>query len=186
VVGRAIDQALQRRVKASREAGASWIKLSLFPTPRVDYFLRQIAVRDCKPHLRSFGCELFNPGNGDPGPPNGGNFTRFMLAGFAAYRALDHLGITTYEGYPYLQFRLWSDQPLPPKKTRIAMDVRKRILLDVSKRAEVELPAIDTLDQADAAILALSAFAVSSGACGWVVEHPAEGRFWLTLPAALG
>ena len=35
-------------------------------------------------------------------------FTRFMLAGFATYRALERLGVPAFESYPDLQLRLSS------------------------------------------------------------------------------
>jgi len=194
VTGRTIDRALQRLVKALRGAGASTLKLSMFPTPRLDYFARQIAAPGCKPHLRAFGRELFGLGGSDPGPPGGGTFTRFMLAGFAAYQALAIRRVTRYEGFPDLQFRLLSgDEPLPSKMKKgmrkadrtDALDARRRLVISLAARLDVGgAMAVSTLDQADAAILALSVVAAESADCGVVVEHPAEGRFWLTLPAA--
>jgi hypothetical protein len=194
VPGRAIDRALQRLVKALRAAGASTLKLAMFPTPRLDYFARQIAAPGCKPHLRAFGRELFGHGGTDPGPPKGGTFTRFMLVGFAAYQALALRRVTRYEGFPDLQFRLWSgEEPLPSKMRKgmrkadraAALDARRRLVATLAARLRVDgAAAVSTLDQADAAILALSVLAAESTDCGLVVEHPAEGRFWLTLPAA--
>jgi len=194
VTGRAIDRSLQGLVKELRGAGASKLKLSMFPTPRLDYFARQIAAPGCKPHLRAFGRELFGPGGTDPGPPNGGTFTRFMLAGFAAYQALAIRRVTRYEGFPDLQFRLWSgDEPLPSKMKKgmrqadraAALAARQRLVAELAARLDVGgAAAVSTLDQADAAILALSLIAAESEDCGLVVEDPAEGRFWLTIPAA--
>jgi hypothetical protein len=184
-----IDRGLQALVKALREAGASTLKLAMFPTPRRDYFARQIAAPACKPHLRAFGHAL-GLGATDPGPPIGGTFTRFMMAGFAAYRALAIRRVTRYEGYPDLQFRLWSgNAPLPSKmgkaSRRAALDARQRLVAGLADRLGVaDATAVSTLDQADAAILALSVLAATSGDCGVVVAHPAEGRFWVTLPAA--
>lgn len=166
----------------------------MFPTRPLDYFARQIAAPSCKPHLRAFGHELFGRGATDPGLPTGGTFTRFMLAGFAAYRALEMRRITRYEGYPDLQFRLWSgDVPLPSKMKKkmkkadraVALAARQRLVATLADRLDVGgAAAVATLDQADAAILALSLLAAQSADCGIVVEHPAEGRFWITLPAA--
>lgn len=193
VTGRAIDRALQALVKELCAAGASSLKLAMFPTPRLDYFARQIAAPGCKPHLRAFGRALFGLGVTDPGPPTGGTFTRFMLAGFAAYQALAMRRVTRYEGYPDLQFRLWSgDLPLPSKMKKgmrkadrvAALAARRRLVVTLADRLDVGgAAAISTIDQADAAILALSVLAAASVDCGVVVAHPAEGRFWLTLPA---
>jgi hypothetical protein len=194
VTGRAIDRALQGLVKELRRAGARTLILSMFPTPRLDYFTRQIAAPGCKPHLRAFGQELLGPGGTDPGPPKGGSFTRFMLVGFAAYQALAPRRVTRYEGFPDLQFRLWSGgEPLPSKMKKgmrkadraAALDARRRLVAALADRLDVGgAAAVSTLDQADAAILALSVLAAASADCGLVVEAPAEGRFWLTLPAA--
>lgn len=197
VRGRAIDRALQGLVKALREGGATQLKLAMFPTPRLAYFAAQVAASSCKPHLRAFGRELFNLGATVPGPPAGGTFTRFMLAGFAAYGALARRQVTRYEGFPDLQFRLWrhgresaNDEPWPSKmggaSRAAALAARRRMVAAVAARLDVGgAGAVSTLDQADAAILALSVMAARSVDCGVVVEHPAEGRFWLTLPAAL-
>jgi hypothetical protein len=188
-----IDRELQALVKTLRAAGANELMLSMFPTPPLDYFSRQIAARSCKPHLRAFGQELFGRGGLDPGSPIGGTFTRFMLTGFATYHALGLQRITCYEGYPDLQFRLWSrGEPLPSKMRKKmtkadrprALAVRQRLVAELAERLGIGgAAAVTTLDQADAAILALSVKAAESVDCGLVVEHQVEGRFWVTLPA---
>jgi len=191
VTGRVIDCELRAIVRELRRAGETTLALSMFPTPRLSYFAGHIAVPSCKPHLRAFGRELFGlrataPQAPEPLPPTGGTFTRFMLAGFAAYRALEAIQVACYEGYPDLQFRLWcGPDRLPPKASRAdALAARRRLLAKLAARLRVGgAAAVGTLDQADAAILALSILAAQSADCGIVVEHPAEGRFWLTLPA---
>jgi len=194
VTGRVIDTELQGLVKTLRLAGASSLKLSMFPTPRLSYFTAQIAGPSCKRHLRAFGRELFGLEHSASGPSAGGTFTRFMLAGFATYRALATRRVTCYEGYPDLQFRLWNgDEPLPSKMKRkmtkvdrtAAREVRCRLVVELAARLGVEgSAAVGTLDQADAAILALSVLAARSADCGLVMEYPAEGRFWVTLPGS--
>jgi hypothetical protein len=193
VTARVIDRELQAIVKTLRATGARELTLSMFPTPRLDYFTRQIAANSCKPHLRAFGHELFGRGEPDPGLATGGSFTRFMLAGFATYRALGVLRITCYEGYPDLQFRLWiGNEPLPSKIRKKmtkadslrALPVRQRLVAELAERLGIGgSGAVATLDYADAAMLALSVKAAESEDCGVVVEHQAEGRFWITLPA---
>jgi hypothetical protein len=116
-----------------------------------------------------------------------------MLAGFATYRALGVQCITCYEGYPDLQFRVWiGEEALPSKMKKKmkkpdrdnALAVRQRLVTGLADRLRVSgAAAVTTADQADAAILALSARAAASVDCGLVVEHRAEGRFWITLAA---
>jgi hypothetical protein len=188
--GRLIDAGLQHIAKELRRTGATNLKLSMFPTPRLAYFLGQIAHPSCKPHLRKLGRELF----GEPARDadrSGGSFTRFMLSGFAAYRALGALRVTCYEGYPDLQFRLWSDDFSIPSKMRSlrgkleALGERCRIIERLAQRLRINgSERVRTIDQADAAVLVLSLAAEHSGDRGLVVEHPAEGRFRVTIPAA--
>ena len=198
--GREIDRRL-RTLVAQMVATAAYPALrplALFPTPAFDYFARRIAHRACKPHLRAIGRELFGAAlNGYPGRLSGGTFTRFMLAGFAAYRALSAIGAATYEGYPDLQFRLWCATPdLPPKKgrkaksgeprvtAREALARRLRILEHLARQAAIEnCDRVKTLDAADAAVLALSVAAARGHGSLRVIEVPAEGRFLIALPA---
>jgi hypothetical protein len=119
-----------------------------------------------------------------PAPAGGHLFTRFMLTGFAAYQALGRTRAQSFETYPDLAFRLWArGEEVPPKGAgRVALDARKRI----SRRLADELGCagtrdISTLDQADAAVLALSAgLAIRDGIVA-IIGHPAEGRFALAL-----
>src|SRR6266436_1351469 len=103
VRGRLLDahlRALMGHVGGNGHTGAALRRLSMFPTPRFEYFARGGAI-----------------------------FTRFMLSGFAAYRALERIGAAAYECYPDLQFRLWAHgTELPPKGDhRNALTVRTRI-----------------------------------------------------------
>ncbi len=85
-----------------------------------------------------------------------------MLAGFAVFPALERLGVGAFEAYPDLQMRLWSDGgELPPKRNRAeAIRVRRRICARLARIVGVRpFEAPRTLDQADAAVLALSAAA---------------------------
>jgi hypothetical protein len=194
VRGRAIDHALRGLIAELRAAGATELRLAMFPTPRLTYFTAQIASPTCKPHLRAFGRELFGR-NSQSTPPFGGTFTRFMLAGFAVYAGLARLQAATYEGFPDLQFRLWGINRELPSKTgtkrngggrAAVLEARRGLVAELAARLRVEgAEAVRTLDQADAAILALSVVAASTTGCGMVVRHPAEGSFWLTLPAGL-
>ena len=180
---RLIDAALRAMLRSTPGCGA--VGLSMFPTPRADYFVRCISSAACKPHLRAIGEELLRPLFGSK-PPERGRiaggllFTRFMLAGFATFRALEAMGVRAFECFPDLQFRLWSDgAPLPSKRIRAdALRARQRICVRLARAigiAKFESPT--TLDQADAAVLALSATA--SGARGALIElHCApEGHF---------
>ncbi|MGH7933377.1 MAG: hypothetical protein ACREQN_09435 [Candidatus Binataceae bacterium] len=173
-------------------------RLAMFPTPPLHYFLRCVGSPACKPHLRAIGCELLAAApdaharliieRNDLTPPIGGAiFTRFMLAGFAAYRALDAMGVRTFESYPDLQFRLWSHgAPLPPKKRgRDAFAARQRIDLRLARTLGLsDAKRMTTLDEADAAILALGAAAARAAGVLAVVENRCEGRFALALDRA--
>jgi hypothetical protein len=108
-----------------------------------------------------------------------------MIAGFATYQALEELGAQTFEGYPYLAFRLWisPNETLPPKRKRSsALAARQQILKRIAATANVEMPAPSKLDHADAAILALTV-ATSSVRHGAIfkIESPTEGRFIIAL-----
>jgi hypothetical protein len=160
----------------------------MFPTPRFDYFGARLASDNCKPHLRAFGHELFGDAlKGNFGALTGGTFTRFMIAGFATYRALGAIGVDSYESYPDLLFRLWStEKELPSKATRSnALGARRRILEQLMGQLELEgASGFSTLDWADAAILALSVIAAAREGAIVVIDVGAEGRFIVALGAA--
>jgi predicted nuclease with RNAse H fold len=187
---RAIDAALRTMVRGLIESGgpSALRPLALFPTPCHAYFHAHLSAPVCKPHLRALGWELFHLEK--PVPLHGGTFTRFMIAGFAAYRALEMLGVESYEGYPDLQFRLWAhDAELPPKKAgKRAREKRRRIVAALSDRTGIAgCERLHRLDELDAAVLALSAAAAGrSGGIVAVLEHSAEGRFMVALDAAAG
>ena len=121
----------------------------------------------------------------NPAKLSGGTlFTRFMIAGFATYQALGKLGAETFEGYPYLAFKLWMKrgEPLSPKgKKSEALADRKKILRRLATLASIEMPAPGTLDQADASILAITlAASLRAGVVAQIVCPP-EGRFIVAL-----
>ncbi|HEX4208844.1 MAG TPA: DUF429 domain-containing protein, partial [Candidatus Binataceae bacterium] len=195
--GRRIDVRLRAIVRslAAISVSDSALRLSLFPTPRHDYFLRCIGDRACKPHLRAIGRQLFGadrPFPAEDGPRGGAIFTRFMLSGFAAYRALQVLGVATFEAYPDLQFRLWREsRPLTPKnRGRAAFADRSEIIAALAatlRLAEADrfgaqiTTQITTMDQADAAILALSARAALDHGAILLIEEPDEGSFAIPM-----
>jgi hypothetical protein len=193
VNGRLIDERLRMIVRslAATSANDSALRLSLFPTPGHDYFLRCIGDRACKPHLRALGLHLFDSDPAPPlsdGPRGGAIFTRFMLTGFAAYRALETLGVAAFEAYPDLQFRLWrDDRPLVPKSHgRIALAHRSKILAALAAVLKLATPErmpkqIATMDQADAAILAMSARAALDRGTIALIDEPEEGCFAVPL-----
>ena len=188
--GRKIDAALRAMVKTLRATGKHprLAPLSMFPTPRFDYFGARIVAPTCKPHLRAMGCELFGvPLTRNFSAPYGGTFTRFMICGFATYRALAALGVETYEAYPDLQFRLWAGREvLPPKRRRsAALPARQNIVRRLADTLGTRCGGtVATLDAADAAILALSTAAASRNGAILQVEDQAEGRFIAALGAA--
>jgi len=200
--GREIDRVLRVLVAELRGTGIypGLRPLGLFPTPSFDYFARRIMHEACKQHLRAIGRELFGPAlEGAPAQLTGGTFIRFMIAGFAAHRALAMIGASVYEGYPDLQFRLWCTSPdLPPKKGRkeksgaaritaaAAFAARMRILESMAREAALEsCGEVKTLDAADAAILALSAAVAQRRGAVEMISVPAEGRFLGSLPVRL-
>lgn len=180
---RAIDVSLRELLKA-RFNGAMR-PLSMFPTPRASYFAGCVMRHDCKPHLRAIAQELLPSIIGASQKFTdrkiaGGTFTRFMLAGFAAFPALEKLQVRTVEAYPDLQMRLWANGiVLPPKRLRAeAIEARRQICARLAKKiglASFEAP--QTLDEADAAILALSAAASASTRSLVELHCPPEGRF---------
>ena len=151
--------------------------LAMFPTPRYDYFTQWAdAIRPSKLHLSAIAKELFGAlldGNAAAAQLMGGIFTRFMLAGFATYRALEGLGIDAFESYPDLQLRLSSPSTaLPPKKRHAeALSARRDIVASLA--GELDLPGAPvprTLDEADAAAMALAAACSASKGKLWTVE----------------
>jgi len=180
--GRTIDIALRRIIKESIDQ-----PVAMFPTPRIDYFIGQLSRDGCKPHLRAFGNALFGSMMAEKHNAKGGTFTRFMLTGFATYRALAMLGVESYEGYPDLQFRLWNkNRPLPSKNggKSIAIAQRRHVLAELATYLRCTGDeAVATLDEADASILALGGIAAAGDAIGVTIEHHAEGRLMVSFPA---
>ena len=178
--GRLIDAALRDLLRCESKG-----TISMFPTPRAEYFAGCIASATCKPHLRAIGEEMLTSvievrETKIEGPILGGTFTRFMLAGFGVFPALEELGIRAFESYPDLMMRLWSeDGPLPAKKLRgEALRVRARICARLARLVGIrEFRIPTTLDEADAAVLALSAAASSTGGSLVELHCPAEGKF---------
>lgn len=165
------------------------LRLSMFPTPALGYFVRCARNPRCKPHLAAISRELFGEqlDSGEPlsaGTLGGAVFTRFMLAGFATYRALQSLGVTAFESYPYLQFRLYSaSTPLPPKGRRAeAIAVRRVMIARLAVEAGIpEAPEPANLDQADAAVLALAAARTERTGALAAVSDRCEGSFMVAL-----
>lgn len=179
------------RRSGARRAGTR--ALSMFPTPPCAYFVRCARDPRCKPHLAAIARELFGAlldgalGDGAKAPGGGAIFTRFMLAGFATYRALERLGVPAFESYPDLQFRLSapSIEIVPKRMHARALAARRRVVGRLAAELRLRIaPAPLSLDRADAAILALAAArAVRRGALA-VAENPREGRFMFALDAA--
>jgi hypothetical protein len=189
-----IDAARMRVIDASlrellRTRFHGEMRLSMFPTPLVGYFAGCVARSGCKPHLRAIADELLAevirvPRATAIRPIIGGTFTRFMLAGFAVFPALEKLGISAFEAYPDLQMRLWADGvELPPKKFRgKALIARRKICAKLAALIKVaNFAAPKTLDEADAAVLALSAVASASTESLLELDCPSEGRFAVGL-----
>jgi len=112
-------------------------------------------------------------------------FTRFMLAGFATHRALEQLGVDTFESYPYLVFSLWkaASERLPPKSDRrAASKARRAILARLTRSCRLTAPVAKSLDEADAAVLAVTAHLSATGRGGALTFHSqVHGRFLLAL-----
>jgi hypothetical protein len=186
---RVIDASLRALLHAT--FNGTMRPLSMFPTPPASYFAGCVARRGCKPHLRAIAEELlasviYIPRAIRTGSIAGGTFTRFMLAGFALFPALEQLGIRAFESYPDLQMRLWSDgTQLPPKRLRgEALRVRRNIcaqLAAIIKITNFEAP--KTLDEADAAVLALSAAASAESLIE--LRCTPEGRFAVAFKAGM-
>lgn len=188
--GRLIDSTLRHVLRCF--SNDTMRPLSMFPTPRAAYFARCILSRDCKPHLRVIGEELLGSmidlRRGSSAPPIRGGvlFTRFMLVGFAAFLALEAIGIHAFECYPDLQFRLWSGgREVPSKRLRSeALRIRTLICARLARTvglARFESPV--TLDQADAAVVALSAAASATSNSLIEIRCAPEGRFAVAFPA---
>jgi len=186
---RDLDRMLRLAVAAINRArkSAEYVRLSLFPTPAADYFVRCASAVACKPHLIGIARELRLSSRRTNSVPRGRGwlFTRFMLAGFAAHRALDQLGVDTFESYPYLVFSLWktASEPLPPKSDRrAASKARRTILARLTRSARITAPVAKSLDEADAAVLAITAHLSATGRGGAVTFHSERhGRFLLPL-----
>jgi hypothetical protein len=187
-IGRMIDAALRQLLR--RESKGT---ISMFPTPRAEYFAGCIASSTCKPHLRAIGEELLasvvevrEAKSRESKSLAGGTFTRFMLVGFGVFPALENSGVRAFEAYPDLTLRLWSEsESLPPKKysgeaLRVRASICKRLACIVGIR-EFRIPT--TLDEADAAVLALSAVASSDAGALIELHCPAEGRFAVAFPS---
>jgi hypothetical protein len=193
--GREIDAVLRKSFRALMTASDGKTRvpgLSMFPTPPYDYFARCARDPRCKPHLSAIAAELFGDRLNEDGgaydslPNSGGTFTRFMLAGFATYRALELLGVPAFESYPDLQLRVSSPStPLPPKKRHAdALATRRNIVAKLAAGLGLRnTPELKNLDQADAAVLALAAASSARSATLWVVSNPCEGSFMLALDA---
>ena len=191
--GRRIDTTLRAIVGqlGLRKAGGAPFSLALFPTPRLEYFAACARDPRCKPHLAALGRELFGDAieKASPGiaPVGGRVFTRFMLTGFAAYRAIDGIGVESYEAYPDLALRLWAAgvEIRPKSAGRSALEARVRI----NRRLAEEIGCagasrIATLDEADAAVLALSAMKARRSGAIALIEEAGEGRFALAIDCA--
>ncbi len=188
---RLIDASLRGLLRAT--FNGTMRPLSMFPTPLASYFAGCAVKRGCKPHLRAIAEELlasviYFPRATRTGSIAGGTFTRFMLAGFAVFPALEQLGIRTFESYPDLLMRLWSDgAKLPPKRLRgEALRVRRNICAQLAAIITVSnFEAPRTLDEADAAVLALSAAASASAESLIELHCPQEGRFAVAFKAEM-
>jgi hypothetical protein len=192
--GREIDVGLRALVHTLRKPGANstLTTLSMFPTPPMRYFGAHLNSATCKPHLQMLGRALFGEAlNRDCGPPSGGIFTRFMIAGFATYRALEAIGAEVYECYPDLQFKLWCRRHrLFSKKAgrSCALASRVRVLSALARRLGVSGSwLVQRMDEADATILALSIIAARQHGATFIFENSYEGRFMVALdePEAL-
>jgi hypothetical protein len=188
--GRKIDTTLRAMVGrlGLRKAGGAPFSLALFPTPRLEYFAACARDPRCKPHLAALGRELFGDAieKTSPGiaPVGGRVFTRFMLTGFAAYRAIDGIGVESYEAYPDLALRLWAaGVEIPPKSAgRNALEARVRINRRLAEETGCAgASRIATLDEADAAVLALSAVKARRRGAIALIEEAGEGRFALAI-----
>ena len=188
---RDLDIALRAAIAAinrSRSA-AERVTLALFPTPPREYFVRCVNDRNCKPHLVDIARHVLGvahkPAAVSPRRGGGWIFTRFMLAGFAAHRALQQLGVDTFEAYPYLAFATWKNKRelLPPKSAHgVALIARQKILARLARECGLSMEIPRTLDHADAAILAITArLSARDRGSTLLFESAEHGRFLLAL-----
>ena len=188
---RDLDVALRATIATinrARSAGDR-VTLALFPTPAFEYFARCASDRACKPHLIAIAREVLGaaPGRTVLRRAGGWLFTRFMLAGFAAHRALEQIGVDAFEAYPYLAFALWKKRSelLPPKSAhRAALIARQKIIARLARQCALDTEVPQTLDYADAAVLAITArLSARDDGSAMLFESPAHGRFMLALEA---
>jgi hypothetical protein len=188
--GRSLDRALREMLRDSDDYKA--MRLSMFPTPKLEYFRKWAGAARCKAHLRAIYCILFEPqlvGSTTSvtidasGPTQGGTFTRFMLAGFLTFRVWEALGIPTLEAYPDLQYRLWSSSRIAPKREgAAAFETRLEVLPKLRRTLGIApAPPAYGLDQADAEVMASTAMIAGVRGSLASLEHPAEGRFLITF-----
>jgi len=174
---RQIDSQLRKSILGSS------IRLSMFPTPPLGYFRSKSLEPACKAHLRAIYDALFCDLE-VVSIPGGGTFTRFMLSGFACFRALELLGVKTYESFPDLEFRLANGGALTPKRTRrLALDHRRLIIRSLRLKLRIDGPSQLTMDQADAEVLALTGALASRERKLLVLANKAEGNFIVTAAA---
>jgi hypothetical protein len=190
---RAIDAELHRLVRElnCNPARENKLRLSLFPSPPQKYFANCASRPDCKPHLAALASRMLGHLKLAAASPSrrmsaGALFTRFMIAGFAVFQALHALAAETFEGYPYLEFSLWlgPTKSLPSKSDRArALTARREVLGRIAGTiAKFTMPPASNLDQADAAILALTAVCASMHrGSTFQISHRAEGRFLVAL-----
>jgi hypothetical protein len=188
--GREIDAGLRALVFTLRKGGTAFRQsyLSMFPTPPMRYFGAHLNLSDCKSHLRTLGRALFAEAlNRKYGAASGGIFTRFMIAGFATYQALQTICAETYECYPDLQFRLWCGrQQLFSKNSssgrKAALASRIRVLSALARKLGVSgTNQIQRMDEADAAILAMSVAAARCYGATLILANAWEGSFMVAL-----
>jgi hypothetical protein len=192
--GRAIDATLRelvRGVNARRNSDPS-VSFSLYPTPDISYFEDRSIYDSRKPYLLSIAREVLGldprPGRGRHG--GGRLFTRFMLVGFAVYQAAQSLGLDAVEGFPHLAFAMWLEagETLPPKRyPPRAFDARRAIMERLASSRGMRIqwdesrPMRRRIDEADAAVLALTAAIGRESGGLYRVGAAGEGRFLLPV-----
>ncbi|HVC43599.1 MAG TPA: hypothetical protein VND20_02195 [Candidatus Binataceae bacterium] len=189
--GRIIDARLHRIVRAIRAGSPPRPVLGLwmFPTPPLEYFARSAAAPRCPPHLTCLARALFGgqhaARSGAPAPTGGQTFTRFMLTGFAAFRALEAVGVASFESYPDLVYRVWTRATTLIAKRRgksHALAARSMIVRAIAGELRIAIGGgLAGLDEADAAMLALGAAAAARDGAIALIGAPCEGRFALPL-----
>ncbi len=184
--------AIVGRIRAARARSDPSFGLWLFPTPPHEEFIRYASDPSCPRHLVRFAYELFPQYMEKRGAESekfgaGRIFTRFMISGFALYRALSQWPVTCFEGYPDLYFRLQANgSSITPKRAgrRRAMETRMPIIAAMMRQSGLTGSEPATLDQADAAILAASVCAARRCGTLFAIEAPSEGVFALPLARA--